>query len=56
MEWPLREMFLAFLARLQERARSNYELELLVWAILAPYQKRAGKPPDVPAVLKGRHG
>lgn len=54
MAWPLRDMFLAFLARLQDRARENYELELLVWAILAPHQKRQSKPPDLPAVLKPR--
>lgn len=53
MDWPLREMLLGFLSKLQDRARANYELELLVWAILAPYQKRQSRPPDVPAILKG---
>lgn len=51
--WPLRELFLAFLDRMRETARRNYETELLVWAILAPHQKRAPKPPDVPALLRG---
>ena len=52
MDWPLRDLFLAYLARLRETARQTYQAELLVWAVLAPYQKRQSKPPDVPAILK----
>jgi len=52
MDWPLRDLFLAYSARLREAARDNYELDLLVWAILAPYQKRGSRPPDLPAILK----
>lgn len=54
MDWPLRDLFLGFLERVQERARQNYQTELLVWAALAPHQKRQSKPPDLPAVLKPR--
>jgi len=52
MDWPLRDLFLAYIARLRETALRNYQTELLVWAILAPYQKRQSKPPDLPAILK----
>lgn len=51
--WPLRELFLGFLDRLRDQATRNYEIELLVWAILAPHQKRQSKPPDIPAILRG---
>lgn len=52
MAWPLRDLFLAYIARLRDTARRNYQVELLVWAILAPYQKRQTGPPDLPAILK----
>jgi hypothetical protein len=52
MEWPLRDLFLAYIARLREAARDSYEVDLLVWAILAPHQKHASRPPDIPAILK----
>jgi hypothetical protein len=52
MDWPLRELFLGFLDRLRERARDNYELELLVWAILAPYQKHQTRAPNLPRILR----
>lgn len=53
MDWPLRDLFLAFIDRMRDQARRNYELELVVWALLAPHQQRPPKPPDVPAVLRG---
>lgn len=52
MDWPLRDLLLGYLARLRETARRDYQAELLVWAVLAPYQKRQSKPPELPAVLK----
>jgi hypothetical protein len=51
--WPLRDLFLASIQRIREAARRNYELELVVWALLAPHQKRPPKPPDVPGILRG---
>ncbi|MGH9685288.1 MAG: hypothetical protein ACRD4S_16960 [Candidatus Acidiferrales bacterium] len=53
MDWPLRDLFLAFIDRMKEAARRNYETELLVWAILAPHQKSRTKPPDLPKILRG---
>jgi hypothetical protein len=53
MDWPLRDLFLGFIDRLRDQAQRNYEIELLVWAILAPHQKRPQKPPDVPDLLRG---
>lgn len=52
-EWPLREIFLAYLEALRDAARENYNRDVLVWAALAPHQKRASKPPDLPKVLRG---
>jgi hypothetical protein len=52
MDWPLRDLFLAYIARLREAARDSYEVDLLVWAILAPHQKRVPRAPDLPAILK----
>lgn len=52
MDWPLRDLFLGYIARLRETARRSYQVELLVWAILAPYQKQKARPPDLPAILK----
>lgn len=52
MDWPLRDMFLAYIDRLKDDARKHYEFEVLVWAALAPHKKKPGKPPDVPAILR----
>ena len=52
-DWPLRELFLAYLAREKERARGQYYIDVLVWAILAPYQKHRQSPPALPKILKG---
>jgi len=46
-------MFLAFIAQARERARQMYDRDVLVWAMLAPYQKRGSSPPDVPDILRG---
>lgn len=51
--WPLRELFLAFLADEVVLAREAYHVDYLVWAILAPHRKRQEKPPAVPKILKG---
>jgi len=52
MDWPLRDLFLGYLARLKEQAQRNYEIETLVWAALAPHQKRQTKPPRLPDILR----
>ena len=52
MQWPLRELFLAYVARLRKLAREGYQVELLVWAVLAPYQKDKTNPPALPAILR----
>ena len=46
-------MFLFYLAQLRETKRQEYFVDYLVWAILAPHQKRADKPPALPKILKG---
>jgi hypothetical protein len=53
MDWPLRDLFLGFIDRLRDQARRNYEVELIVWAVLAPHQKRQSKAPDLPEILRG---
>jgi hypothetical protein len=52
MDWPLRELFLAYIERLKRQARRSYEIDVLVWAVLAPYQKRQKKAPEIPAILR----
>lgn len=52
MDWPLRDIFLAFIERMRQAAVERYRAELLVWAVLAPYQKRSQKPPEIPSILK----
>jgi hypothetical protein len=54
MDWPLRDMFLAYIDRLKDDARKHYEFEVLVWAALAPHRRKGSekKPPDVPAILR----
>jgi hypothetical protein len=51
-EWPLREIMLAYVESMKVSARRNYELELTVWASLAPHQRRKTNPPSVPRVLR----
>jgi hypothetical protein len=52
LNWPLRDVFLAFVNYLQESARENYANELQVWATIAPHKKRPGKPPEPPKILR----
>lgn len=51
MDWPLRELFLAYVERMKSAARVAYDVDLLVWAVLAAAGSKARKP-DPPAVLK----
>lgn len=50
MEWPLRDLFLAYLERLVKSARHAYEVDIVVWAVLAAGGGK-GKKPEPPAVL-----
>lgn len=52
-DWPLRDLFLAYLEAMRDAALANYNRDVLVWATLAPHQRRQTKPPDVPRVLRG---
>jgi hypothetical protein len=52
MEWPLREMFLAYIDRLKDEALKRYQFDVSVWAALAPHKKKQTQPPDVPAILR----
>jgi hypothetical protein len=44
---------MAYLAQLREQARTQYFVDLLVWASLAPYMKEKKAPPSLPKILKG---
>lgn len=52
--WPLRELLLAFLERIRDRAMEAYRWDVLTWAVLEPHRKEEsrGKPPKVPDILK----
>lgn len=52
MDWPLRDVLLNFSEMMKDQAREQYRADLLVWAVLAPWQKRASKPPALPSILK----
>jgi hypothetical protein len=51
MEWALRDLFVAYVDRMQTRARRAYEVDLTIWAVLAAGGAKVKKP-DPPAVLK----
>lgn len=46
--WPIREALLAYVDRLRQQALDSYRHELLVWALLAPHQKKPPEPPKPP--------
>jgi hypothetical protein len=50
MDWTLRDMLLAYIEHLKESARRSYEIDRLVWAILAAGGAKT-KHPDPPAIL-----
>jgi hypothetical protein len=50
MDWSLRDLLLAYVEHLKESARRSYEVDRLVWAILAAGGAKV-KQPDLPAVL-----
>lgn len=52
LDWPLREVMLAYVALLKAAALRTYEMELLVWSSLAPHMRRKTDPPKIPRVLR----
>jgi len=53
LDWPLRELCLAYLARLKADALRTYETALLVWASRTAFGGKT-KPPELPGILKER--
>lgn len=53
LRWPLREGLLSYVSRLRERARQDYYVSVLSWAVQAPYASKDAKPPTMPKILKG---
>lgn len=51
MDYALRDLFLAYVERMKSAARMAYDVDLLLWAILAAAGSKARKP-DPPAVLR----
>jgi len=51
MEWALRDLFLAYVDLLVQGARHAYEVDTMVWAVLAAGGAKVKKP-EPPAVLK----
>jgi hypothetical protein len=52
LQWPLRDLLLAYLAILKREAEERYRHDLAIWAALAPHQKRAASAPRPPRILK----
>jgi hypothetical protein len=52
MDWPLRDLMLAYIESMRVSALRSYEVELLVWSALAPHQRRKTDPPALPRVLR----
>ena len=50
MDYALRDLFLAYIERMKDAARIAYDVDLLLWAILAAAGSKQKKP-DPPAVL-----
>jgi hypothetical protein len=50
MDWTLRDLFLAYLELMKSAARDAYEVELLMWAVLAAAGAKV-KRPEPPSVL-----
>jgi hypothetical protein len=53
LDWPMRDLFEAYLARVKDQTLVQYYVDVLVWATLAPYQKQKESPPPLPKILKG---
>jgi hypothetical protein len=51
LEWPLREIFLAYIAQLKREAYHSYQTALLVWASKTSMGGKT-KAPDLPRILQ----
>jgi hypothetical protein len=51
--WPLREMLIAYVARLRAQALDSYRHDQLLYVLAAPWTKKGeSKPPPVPPILR----
>jgi len=50
--WQIREGLLRFLYLRKQQAQRAYEIDLTVWAGLAPHGKKKLDPPRVPEILR----
>lgn len=55
-DWPIREALLAYVERMKDAAATAHRWDLLTWAVLAPHQKKPGKPPRLPRILRDENG
>jgi hypothetical protein len=51
-DWPLRDLFLAYVERMKQAAREAYSHDVLIWTVLAAAGAKIKKP-DVPGILQG---
>lgn len=52
VRWPLVEVLNACMEKLRRNALEQYRNSLLVWAALAPWQKKKSQAPQPPDILK----
>lgn len=52
LDWPLRELLLAYVETMKEAALESYRHASIMWALTAPHSKKPPKPPRVPSILK----
>lgn len=52
--WPLREVLLANLERMKDRALEAFRWEAMQYAVAAPWSRKdsGAKPPQVPEILR----
>lgn len=50
--WPLVEVLMAYLEVVKDQAQHAHEIDLQVWAAIAPYAKKDLKPPAIPPILR----
>ncbi len=52
MAWTLRDGLSAYVEVVKFDALQQYRSDVLSWAVLAPHQKKPGKPPSLPSILQ----
>lgn len=52
LRWPLHELLIAYVEQMKAEALDAYRHATLVYCLQAPHQKKPGKPPRVPSILK----